>query len=58
MAAAMMGRGSGTQQTAIKAELLKKGDTKIQDLTVEMYTIGVQSIKTAHRPSQREHLRC
>lgn len=33
------------EQTAKKAELLKKGDTKIQDLTVEMCIQGARSIK-------------
>merc|ERR1719394_605633 len=33
------------KQTALKADLLKKGDTKIQDLTVEMCINGARSIK-------------
>jgi len=33
------------EKTALKAELLKKGDTKIQDLTVEMCITGGRSIK-------------
>eukprot|EP00928_Gymnodinium_smaydae_P051353 TRINITY_DN3489_c0_g1_i2.p1 TRINITY_DN3489_c0_g1~~TRINITY_DN3489_c0_g1_i2.p1 ORF type:complete len:471 (-),score=132.59 TRINITY_DN3489_c0_g1_i2:190-1602(-) len=34
------------QQSALKAELLKKGDTKIQDVTVEQCINGSRSIKT------------
>merc|ERR1719394_1288055 len=34
------------QQNAIKAELLKIGDTKIQDITVEMCINGARSIKS------------
>jgi len=33
-------------RTALKAELLKKGDTKIQDVTVEMAINGARSMKT------------